>query len=226
MKEGKSDMSGGLDPTKLVNPATLLGTALGGPIGAIIAQAIQQVVSTVVQDILQKAGEQMGVPQPFIDSAQSAFAGAVGDWAGSKQNLQQAVSGFSEALGQSGARAGNFVRDLQDNLSQFIEDAARQVTRSASENGQPSAAAAKGGSVPLQIALAIGSSLDQRVDRMASIARELGDMGKVDGDNMSHYQELSAEMNALGQEIKIVSEALNNALKSIGEASSSLARKQ
>lgn len=226
-------MSGGFNPLSVVNPATLLGSALGGPIGAIVMQAIQQVVSTVVQDVIQKAGEQLGLPQSAIDLAQGAFASSVGDYAGAQRNAQEAIGGLSDAIGLSGADAGNFQRDVSNQISKFIEDAAREVTKKSTEgnaenaSGSAQGAAAKGGgSVLMRIALAIGQALDAKTDRMADIADELGNMGKVDGDNMSQYQELSAEMSALSQEIKIVSEALNNSLKSIGDASSALARKQ
>lgn len=226
-------MSGGFNPMSVLNPATLLGTALGGPLGAIIAQALQQVVSQVVQEIIQKAGDQLGVPQPFIDAAQGAFAQSIGDTAGGASNLQEAIGGLSSALGQTGAQAGDFQRQATDATSTFVDDMVRQINQNVNDeanerngNGVSGGKGVKGGSVLMKIALAIGSALDNKVDRMADIADELGSMGEVKGDEQSRYQELSAEMNALGQEMKIVAEALNNTLKSIGEASSALARKQ
>jgi hypothetical protein len=222
------------------NPATIFGTMLGGPLGAILAQALQQVVSQVVQEIIQKAGQQLGLPQQFIDMAQGAAAGSLGDTQGATRNLQEAISGFVGATGATGAAAGQANRETTDILQNFVDQQVREITQRA--GGQQSAAAGGAGgagsagqatagtggarSVLMQIAMALGKVMDDRVDQMGAKARELEGMGKVDGDNMSTYNARSAEMSALGQELKIIGEALNNTLKAIGDASSALARRQ
>lgn len=225
--------------TGAFNPMTLMGAAMGGPIGAIIAQALQQVVSQVVQQIIQQAGQQLGLPQQFIDMAQGAAAGSLGDTQGATRNLQEAISGFAGATGATGAQAGAVERETNDFAQQFINDAVDRITQEAGETAANAsggkgvgasggAAAGKGGSVLMRIALAIGEAMDNKVDKMAENADKMKDLDPKGGskEEMSQYNSLSAEMNALGQELKIVSEALNNTLKSIGEASSSLARKQ
>ncbi|PZN94082.1 MAG: hypothetical protein DCF31_10570 [Alphaproteobacteria bacterium] len=216
------------------NPVTaMIGTALGGPLGAIIAQAMQQVVSQVVQEIIQKAGEQLGLPQQFIDMAQGAAAGSLGDTQGATRNLQEAISGLSDAFQLNGSAAGNFQRQAADTVQNFIDEQASRAARAASDEGAENSGrksagvgGARGGSVLMQIALALGQAMDNKIDQMAANAQELGAMGEIDGKNTSQYQELSAEMNALSQEVKIIGEALNNTLKGIGEASSALARRQ
>lgn len=213
------------------NPATIFGSMLGGPIGAIVAQALQQVVSQVVQEIIQKAGEQLGLPQQFIDMAQGAAAGSLGDSQGATRNLQEAISGFVGATGATGAAAGTLQREATSTVQEFINQQASDLARAAADegaetSGRTAGTGGKGGSVLMRIALALGSAMDKKVDQMAANADKLESMGEIDGKNTSQYQALSAEMNALGQELKIVGEALNNTLKSIGEASSSLARKQ
>jgi hypothetical protein len=214
------------------NPATIFGSMLGGPLGAIIAQALQQVVSQVVQEIIQKAGEQLGLPQQFIDMAQGAAAGAMGDAQGATRNLQEAIQGFVAATGATGAAAGNLQREATDSVQSFIDqqaaEMARAVGQEASESngsGGGSAVNAKG-SVLMRIAMALGRAMDNKVDQMGAKATELESMGEITGKNTSKYNALSAEMSALGQELKIVGEALNNTLKAIGDASSALARRQ
>ncbi len=213
------------------NPATIFGTMMGGPIGAILAQALQQVVSQVVQEIIQKAGEQLGLPQQFIDMAQGAAAGGLGDSQGAARNLQEAISGFVGATGATGAAAGALEREAGNSVQNFIDEQAatmaRNVGREASESSGSGTSATKArGSVLMKIALALGRAMDNKVDQMANKATELESMGEITGKNTSKYNAASAEMSALGQELKIVGEALNNTLKSIGDASSSLARKQ
>lgn len=218
--------------TGAFNPMTLLGTAMGGPIGAIIAQALQQVVSQVVQQIIQQAGQQLGLPQQFIDMAQGAAAGSLGDAQGATRNLQEAISGFVGATGATGAAAGNLEREATSTVQNFIDEQAANMARAVGEEaseargGGNSAASARGGSVLMKIALALGKAMDNKVDQMAAKATELESMGEITGKNTSKYNALSAEMSALGQELKIVGEALNNTLKAIGDASSALARRQ
>lgn len=214
------------------NPvASLLGTALGGPLGAMIAQALQQVVSQVVQEIIQKAGEQLGLPQQFIDMAQGAAAGSLGDTQGATRNLQEAIQGFVGATGATGAAAGALQRETTDLVNNFINEQATNLARSAGQEnsearGAGTSATQGRGSILMRIAQALGAAMDNKVDAMAAKATELENLGEITGKNMSTYNKTSAEMSALGQELKIVSEALNNTLKSIGDASSALARKQ
>lgn len=222
--------------TGAFNPMTLLGTAMGGPIGAIIAQALQQVVSQVVQEIIQKAGDQLGLPQSFIDIAQGAAAGSLGDTQGATRNLQEAIGGFANATGATGAQNGQVQREASDFANQFIQNQVDKIVQNSANdassarggsgtgNNGARPAAAKGGSVLMQIALNIGEAMDKKVDRMADISSQMSELDpKKGGDEFSQYNTLSAEMTALGQELKIVSGALDNALKSLGDAASKLA---
>jgi hypothetical protein len=222
------------------NPlASIIGTALGGPLGAVLAQALQQVVSQVVQEIIQKAGEQLGLPQQFIDMAQGAAAGSLGDTQGATRNLQEAVSGFVGATGATGAAAGALQREATNVVDNFVQNEVGRITRAAGDRasaargggGEAGAAAPSGiqggsGSVLMRIAQALGEMMDNKTNQMADKADKLGSFGSVDGKNMAQYNKLSSEMSALSQELKIIGEALNNTLKGIGDASSALARRQ
>lgn len=211
----------------LVNPTTLLQLA-AGPAGW-ASLAMQTLMSTVGKEIIQQLGQKLGLPESVISAAQTAFTAASGNpGAGS---LGQAVGGLSNAFGLAGAAAGQFQREALKQVTDFVQQQVEQMARAATEEGKEATgnkggAGAKGGSVLMRIALALGNAMDKKVDRMAAIADKLESMGEITGKNSSKYQALSAEMNALGQEMKIVGEALNNTLKSIGEASSTLARKQ
>jgi hypothetical protein len=86
----------------------------------------------------------------------------------------------------------------------------------------------------MRIAQALGEMMDNKMNAMASKGEELGSLGKNDSmkkdgsfnaEGQSQYGKVSGEMQALGQELSILSQALSNTLKSIGEGSSTLARK-
>lgn len=217
----------------LVNPATLMQLA-AGPAGW-ASLAMQTLISTVGKEIIQQLGKQLGLPESVINAAVSAFTAAAGNPGAA--NLSQAAGGLSNALGLAGRAAGEFQREVTNQMQDFVQQQVQKATENLmDELGQTVGNKAgkgsllgggKGGSVLMRIALALGAAMDKKVDRMAKIADDLAQLGEVKGDKESSaYQKLSAEMNALGQEMKIIGEALNNTLKSIGEASSTLARKQ
>lgn len=210
------------------------------------------IMSSLGQAAIQQFGEKMGLPQTAIDAAQAAFCEACGDKAGARQNFKEAghlgsgglmdrltVSGserreskqFLEAiLAGSGnpspmdsARAGSQAESTVDRVMDLFN---QELEEGWKKNGGGSSRGAKGGSILMQIAMALGGNLDKKMTEMANTAEELGSLGKVDGKNQSRYGELSGRMSGLGQEVKILQEALNNTLKTIGDASSGLARKQ
>jgi hypothetical protein len=216
----------------LVNPMTLMQLA-AGPAGW-ASLAMQTLMSTVGKEIIQQLGKQLGLPDSVISLAQTAFTAASGNPGAA--NLNQAISGLSDASGFAGVAAGQFQREMKNQVQDFVQQQVKQSTKDLMEDLAETVGnqkkgknmpLAKGGSVLMRIAVALGEALDKKVDKMAANAEKLSELGEVKGDKESSaYQKLSAEMNALGQELKIVGEALNNTLKSIGETSSTLARKQ
>jgi outer membrane murein-binding lipoprotein Lpp len=220
----------------LVNPMTLVQLATG-PAGW-ASLAMQTLMSTVGKEIIQQLGKQLGLPDSVISLAQNAFTAATGNPGAA--NLNQAISGVSDATGLMGAAAGQFQREAKNQVQDFIQQQVQKSmeklneelgetvgNRKSGKDGKGKVVIPAGASVLMRIALLLGDAMDKKVDRMATIAQDLSNLGEVKGDKESSaYQKLSAEMNALGQEMKIVGEALNNTLKSIGEASSTLARKQ
>jgi hypothetical protein len=81
------------------------------------------------------------------------------------------------------------------------------------------------GSLLMKLAILLGTIADQKMQDMATKADQIGKFGEVKGKNQGQYTKLTSEMQALGQEMNIVSQAASNVIKSIGEAASTLARK-
>ena len=237
----------------VTNPTNLLALATMNP--AIIAATMgRQLVSALGQQVIQQIGEQMGLPQSAIDAAQGAFAGSMGDVQGAKQNYQEALSGLVNELQDLGANprsigdmlraADAFERKGGDLVSEFIN---RRLNDEDGDEagGVPSSGK---GSVLMRIAVALGKNLDEKMANMANKADELGALGSntdmvneeksggffgfggttktsLNAEGQTKYGELSAELQVLGQEIKILQEALSNTIKSIGESTSAMARK-
>jgi hypothetical protein len=231
------------------NPATLLQLATG-PAGW-ASLAMQTLISTVGKEIISQLGKQLGLPESVISLAQNAFTAASGNTGAA--NLRQGVNGLSDALGLRGAVAGEFQREatnqIRDFVDQQVQQAAKQTgkrlvdtlmenedTKSAKYAGKANKGGKGGGangasqsnttgsnSLLMTIALALGQAADKKLVRMGEIAKQIG--ATEDGKNQNKITEMGAELQALGQEMSILSSALTNALRSIGEANSQIARK-
>ena len=80
-----------------------------------------------------------------------------------------------------------------------------------------------GGSLLIKIAMALGKLLDEKMSRMAGVTDQIGTAG---GDpNQSTLGQLTGELQGLSQEVSILSNAMTNTIKTIGEANSTNARK-
>lgn len=233
----------------LTNPTNLLAIATMNP--AIIAATLgRQLVSAIGQEIIQQLGQELGLPQSMIDMAQGSFAASMGDTQGAQQNYREALNGLVSELQDMGARPtdiGNVQRSA-DRVRSEAETAFRDLINEAMNRGlhEEGAEDAEGnltaqgkGSILMRIAVALGQNMDKKMEDMAIKAEELGNLGansdlvNTDDDGnttfaaegQSRYGQMSAELQALGQELKILQESLNNTLKSIGESSSAMARK-
>ena len=111
----------------------------------------------------------------------------------------------------------------QGDLQRTAEDVAQSWTRSILDQVRDGgeAKSTKGDSFLVALAKALGKVMDNKMGQMKAKTDQLGGLDSKD----SKYGQLTAEIQALGQEMNMVSQALNNSIKSIGEAGSALARK-
>lgn len=193
-----------------LNPVSLLATAAFGPLGGIVSQLAQQVVSQLGQQLIQNLGDQMGLPQSSIDMAQGSFAGGLGDIQGSAQNLDEALQAFGQETGASPAQIGDAQRMVQDLLQQAASDAME------TEDAKDAKAGGKGGGWLRALARALGEAADKAAD---DLERKAGGL-----DNASPSE--SAEYSADAQAFSMLMNAINTAIKAVGEALGSVARKQ
>lgn len=98
----------------------------------------------------------------------------------------------------------SFVREVQG------EEIARARTSGASQSWL------------MVFAKLMGDVMNNIAEQMMDKAKEIDAAAK----NEEPANELTAELNALSQLFKMVSEATNNVIKSVGEGNSALARKQ
>ncbi|MEL7128807.1 MAG: hypothetical protein AAGK23_04610 [Pseudomonadota bacterium] len=199
----------------LFNPVNLASLAFG-PAGW-AALATRTLTNAIATEVIQRAGDLLNLPQPLIDMAQARFAFETGQTNIGFRSLGEAVDGLQEALGWSDVDAGSIQRQGQDAIAQMLNemnlDGARRSGRGLS-NGE-------GQSLLVALAIALGQVADDKLERMYEITQELGNLDSGD----QGYAQLTGELQAVGQEMKFVSEALSNSIKSIGESAQTLARK-
>lgn len=194
------------------NPTNLL-LAAAGP-GGWAAMALRTIGSQIGMNLIQQIGQQMGLPQQSIDLAQATFAGAMGQPGLARQNLSQAVAGIMQGgfsareVAQTQRQANDIVREMTDMMLERIRNGEDEE-----EGG------VRGGAESRLVALAkaLGKVMDGKMDEMIQIGKKI--------DKTDDTGQLSAQMQALSQELALVASALNNSIKSIGEANTNMARK-
>lgn len=236
-------MSGGFNPVNMVSQAAL-AVATGGT--SLVAQIAMQVATQVASQVIQQVGQQLGLPQPVIDMAQGAMQTAAGNPAGAAQEYGQAAGGIAgmiqtagELFGSSPSAIGQATREVQeaademqsvaDKLQEaYMKEAVAGKDEEGNSNQGKKALGGKSGaggeSFLMRLAAALGSAIDSKMDDQLELAESI-DKSNSSGDK-SEITTKGAQLTALGQEINILSNALNTSLKSIGEAVSTLARKQ
>jgi hypothetical protein len=202
----------------VINPATLFQLAMG-PAGW-ASLATKMIVSAVAQQVIQQLGQQLGLPQSIINMAQTAFSAASGT-GGMPSTVSEAVSQLAEQFNLSPSQQGELQREGQTStrrlVDQLMESEEFKSARSGAKGG-------KGGeSILMRIAIALGQLADKKMGEMDKLATQIG--ATKDGKDQNKITEQGARLQALGQEMSILSNAMTNVIKSIGEANSTIARK-
>lgn len=220
-----------IDLSKLLDPSKIAQTALNVATGGLSNQ-LKSLTSEIFQSIVQKSGQRLGLSDSQVSKQADSVAKKYGEPSASTTTLAQSVQRFAGALGLTGTAAADFERKATDTINRFVDDQSKKLTQEASDRangtgGSGSAASTKGGALGVlaRIAEQLGKAADKIVNDMDKLSQQLGDTGKIDSNNMSKYNQQSSELNALGQLLKILTAALDQTLKAIGDAASTLARK-
>ncbi len=207
----------GISTSSLIGDVAQTGlAALSGGASAAIEMAATSVIRSAVGEGLQVLGQELGLPQTVIDQVKSEAGFATGSGA-----ADTAASAGSQ-MGCTPLEQGQLAQTAQgatDAITQMMQQGVAEASQGAEKSG---ASHGKSGMSVLQaIAYAMGSVMDSKLDDMASKAQQLGSSQS----GSSQYGQLSSEIQADGQELSMLSSAVANAIKSIGDAGSQLAKK-
>lgn len=215
-------MSGGFNPISMISQVALAAVTGGG---SIIAQLAMQVAMQVAKEVIQQVGQQLGLPQPMIDAAQGAFDMATGNPAGAAQEFQQAAGGAVGLIGQIGnmfnaspAEVGKAQQDVDKAKQQLIRNLVEQgqgQDEEGNSRGGGRAAQGAGGSWLMAIAKALANQVQSQADKLER------KMNSTDWDKAGQ----AAEFQAYSQQFSLVMNTATNAIKTIGESLTAMARK-
>lgn len=208
--------------SSIVNPSSLAMLAMG-PSGW-AALAAQTVFSAVGQQAIQQIGQQLGLPQSLIDMGKAQFSASMGVQGGF-DNVHDAIANIGEQLNASPLEIGQAQSQAQTAVDDIVSGMIDRIRQQGEEQAEGGAAGGKGGSLLMKIAVALGQLLDQKMTDMANKTDEIGNLGTIDNSNQSKMGQLTGELQGLSQETNMLSTALSNTIKAIGEAGSTLARK-
>jgi hypothetical protein len=210
----------------LINPATLMQLAMG-PAGwaSIAAKAI---MTAVVQQVIQKLAQELGLPPAIANLASQAASAAMGS-GDFKASIEETVSQLAQDRGLSAVEQGFMGRSAQDAyrklVSSIMESEDFKAARSGAKgrNGSSATGGASGESWLMQIATVLGQMADKKLGEAAALAKTIG--GTKDGDQQNIVSEMTGQMQAKMQEFSLVSNAMTNVVKALGEGLSTIARK-
>ena len=207
----------GFSPTNVLNAAANLINAMHGGAVKGAAEQLQREdgMPRFIQDAINKAVDQVlkKNEKPTDRAAQDKLGDAT------KEGLQKQMDDLVKQL----------VDNIRTQLGEESKDATSEATGGGKADGKRS-----GGSWLQAIAKAMGEVLGQKAgemvklsDKISSLAQEgKGLEGDAKADNAADMTAAQTELQGVSQEYKLLTETISTVLKGIGEALSTMGRKQ
>lgn len=211
----------------------IVGTIFGGPVGAMIGQMIGGMLDKALSGAMQNNGvsedQQSQAQNAYRDAYREASGGLEPNSPAGGGSLSDQVNNFADAAGATDTERGDLQRqvsDLQDLVNKLVSQANENDSQKASE-GKPG----KADSWLVAIAKAMGATAGRIASDMVKLSNDIGNVktgGSQDQQQEAakQMQQLNAEFQAQSQMLNLVSNSISTGLKSIGEAMTTIARKQ
>ena len=190
----------------IVNTALRVAPIMMGPAG-LATIAARQFMAQAGMNILQNVGQRLGLPQPVIDMAQASFAASAGMPGLARQNMFQAAMGLPN---MNANEAGMLSRQVDSALDRLVG------SLSEGKDAKEARASGRGKSWIMALASALGKKLDAKAAQVENLANAINDK----------KPSTTAKFGAAAQEFSILMNAATTAIKTLGEASAGMARKQ
>jgi hypothetical protein len=212
----------------------IVGGIFGGPLGAMIGQAIggmlQQAIGNGANSAVDTLVKDHGMPKFLGEEVKSTIGKVM------SQLTQQSQQGVShEAHGAAQQNFGGAIKqwesDFANQLVQGVLDQLRSQGGGSTKGGKPS-----GGGWLQAIASVMGSALGNKAKEMVNLSQQINDASaaksaaKAGSEEQSkqadEFNKLMTQFQATSQEYNYLNSVFTTALKGLGEALGTMARKQ
>jgi hypothetical protein len=210
----------------------IVGGIFGGPIGAMIGQAIgnmlQQAVGDAVKDTVDHLQKEHGMPKFLGDLVKDKVDEVIGGLK-DKNVSPEADDAAKQHFGNDMQR---FQQEFQQNLTRNVLEAlGGEETKGKGKGG------GGGGGWLQAIAKAMGQTLGDKAAEMVRLSNKMSELNEAKGSidkedtqaneqNAREFNETMTKFQATGQEYSMLNNVFSTAIKALGEALSTMARKQ
>lgn len=212
----------------------IVGGIFGGPLGAMIGQAIggmlQQAIGGGMNSAVDTLVKEHGMPKFLGEEVKSTIGKAI---AGQLAQSQQGVSPEAQRTAQQnfGPAVKQWEADFANQIVQGVLDQLRSQG-----GGSTKGAKATGGGWLQAIASVMGQALGNKAKEMVNLSQQINDASAAkasakagsseQSEQADKFNKLMTEFQATSQEYNYLNSVFTTALKGLGEALSSMARKQ
>ncbi|GGX75444.1 hypothetical protein [Saccharospirillum salsuginis] len=201
-KEDKTMFGGAIGGMFSGGIGSIVGGMFGGPIGAMAGSLLQNIGSQVIDQAIENSP----LPQPLKDAMQASFHAGLGNFQEAGKNIEEMMDGLQEMMNPLDF---NQLQGGVDDLQSAMNDLINYVSTSE-----------EGGNDAEGWLRAIAGNLGEKLDAKAGELEEMSE--NLNSDNPSEVTDYTAAT----KEFSMLFEGVNTALKTIGDALTSAARKQ
>lgn len=214
----------------------IVGGIFGGPIGAMIGQAIgnmlQEAIGEAVKGAVTELQQEHGMPKFLADLVKHK----VDDVIGQLRNNDVPAEAQEAAQGRYGDAMHQFKSEFQQNLVRAVLDGmGGEESKTRGKGGKGGAAA--GGGWLQAIARAMGNTLGDKAAEMVRLSNKMSELNEKKAglgakdthgneQNAQEFNQTMTQFQATSQEYSMLNNVFSTAIKQLGEALSSMARKQ
>jgi hypothetical protein len=206
------------------NITSLVTSAIGAiyPPAAIamgVANLVTQAVGGAVNEAVNQLTKQSGMPSFLQDPIKSLIEGVVKEL--TQANDPEANEAANEAYG----------KDIQDMMSQWASSIAQQASQIMDEEGNVSGGkGGKGGGAEswlVAIAKAMGSISGKHAEKLQELSKKMDEAGGTgeQGGASKEFMEAQSQFQAESQLFGMLQNSFSNAIKTLGEGLTTMARK-